>query len=56
MKTEIKEHFDRITQEKYYSFRHKSGVSVLVSPNAYSTASAIYTSDYGGSDVSFIFP
>lgn len=55
MKTEIKEHFDRITQEKYYSFRHKSGVSVLVSPNAYSTASAIYTSDYGGSDVSFTY-
>ena len=55
MKTVIKEHCDIITQEKYYSFRHKSGVRVFFSPNKYSTAAAIYTCSYGGSDVSFLY-
>ena len=51
----VKEHTDNITREKYLSFRHKSGVKVLVAPNKYSTACAIYCSDYGGADTKFTY-
>ncbi|MBR4256714.1 MAG: insulinase family protein [Clostridia bacterium] len=49
----ITEHIDKITRERYVSFRHKSGVKVLIAPNGYSTACAVYCSDYGGSDTKF---
>ena len=53
MTLDIKQHTDKTTGETYYSFRHKSGVYVIISPNTYSTSAAIYTSCYGGCDTSF---
>ena len=49
----ITERIDKITRERCVSFRHKSGVKVLIAPNGYSTACAIYCSDYGGADTKF---
>lgn len=53
MKTDITEHKDAVTGERYLSFRHKSGVKVLICPNTYSTSCAVYTSDFGGADTDF---
>ena len=53
MRTEIKEHKDDVTGEKYLSFTHKSGVKVLICPNTYSTSCAVYTSCCGGGDTEF---
>ncbi len=53
MKREIVIHKDDVTGESCISFRHKSGVDVLICPNTYSTACAVYTSRYGGADTKF---
>ena len=53
MKPEITEHKDKITKESYFTYRHKSGAYLIAAPNGYSTATAIYTCGYGGSDISF---
>ena len=53
MNYDIKEHKDDVTGERYLSFRHKSGVNVLISPNTYSSSCAVYTSCYGGTDTRF---
>ena len=55
MKPEIKEHKDVVTGERYLSFKHKSGVTVLICPNTYSTSCAVYTSRCGGGDSKFEF-
>lgn len=53
MKYDIKEHKDPGCGERYLSFRHKSGVKVLICPNTYSTSCAVYTSCCGGGDTEF---
>lgn len=53
MKYEITEHVHSQSGEKYFSFHHKSGVSVYIAPNGYTTACAIYTADFGGADTKF---
>lgn len=53
MKIEAVEHKHVGTGEKYLSFRHKSGVRVLFAPNGYTSACAVYSSDYGGADTRF---
>ena len=53
MSLDVKEHRDALTNEYYLSFTHKSGVYVMISPNTYSSSCAVYSSDYGGGNVSF---
>ena len=53
MKYELTRHVHEPSGESYISFRHKSGVKVLVSPNGYTSACAVYSSDFGGADMRF---
>ena len=41
MKYELTRHVHEPSGESYVSFRHKSGVQVLVSPNGYTSACAV---------------
>ena len=53
MRYDIKKNIDDRTGEYYLSFTHKSGVTVLIAPNGYNTACAVYSADYGGADTAF---
>ena len=53
MNYDIKEHKDEVSGERYLSFKHKSGVKVLICPNTYSSSCAVYTSLFGGGDTEF---
>ena len=53
MKYELTRHVHEPSGESYVSFRHKSGVKVLVSPNGYTSTCAVYSSDFGGADMRF---